>query len=334
MYIWPAFGLRVADSGSETTQHILQCTQSLESIQPGGAGHASSIRVRLLHAAVRRRIMNLARQRPGYYNVSALGIPINDLDCIATIGSFCATLVWISLPRQGIFMTQREVTDYVALWRYVAYLTGTPTEHFETPEKAKRIMEILLLHEIKPTETSKVLANNIIKSLANQPPGFASESFLQVTSRWLNGNELCDALGIGRPSIYYWALAMGQCFFFMTLCYTYRTVPYLDQRKIRVRQISCSRNTLTEEFDQALRRLFWQIIVNNKSGLGEETTFDFKYIPDFSRQTRMDDGLEPGLTNAGIEHRNLQAFGIGCILFVLVGLFVLKIVTVAYRAIA
>ncbi|KAL9122650.1 MAG: hypothetical protein Q9175_008374, partial [Cornicularia normoerica] len=131
----------VTDNGSETTQHILQCTQSLESIQPGGAGHASSIRVRLLDAAVRQRIMKLARQRPEYYDVKSGGIPINDLDCIATIGTFCATLIWISLPRQGIFMTQREVTDYVALWRYVAYLTGTPTKHFETPKKAKRVME-------------------------------------------------------------------------------------------------------------------------------------------------------------------------------------------------
>ena len=157
--------------------------------------------------------MKLARQRPEYYDVSVWGIPINDLDCIATIGSFSATLIWISLPRQGIFMRQCEVIDYVALWRYVAYLTGTPTEHFETPENAKRPMEILLLHEMKPTEISRVLANNIIKSLANQPPGFASESFLQVTSRWLNGNELRDALGIGRPSIYYWALTFGQCIF-------------------------------------------------------------------------------------------------------------------------
>lgn len=227
-------GSTITDDGSETTQHILQCTKSLESIQPGGAGHASSIRVRLLHAAVRQRIMKLARQRPEYYDVNAWGIPINDLDCVATIGTFCATLIWISLPRQGIFMTQREVTDYVALWRYVAYLTGTPTEHFETPQKAKYIMEVLLLHEIKPTETSRVLANNIIKSLAGQPPGFASEAFLQANSRWLNGDELSDALAIGRPSVYYWALAAGQCLFFMAICYTYRAVPYLDRRKIAV----------------------------------------------------------------------------------------------------
>lgn len=61
------------DNRSETTQHILQCTMSLESIQPGGEGHASSIRVRLLHAAVRQKIMKLAHQRPDYYNVKEYG---------------------------------------------------------------------------------------------------------------------------------------------------------------------------------------------------------------------------------------------------------------------
>lgn len=68
----------------ETTQHILQCTQSLEAIQPGGVGFASSIRVRLLHAAVRNRIMRLAEKHPSYYDVEKWGIPINDLDCVCS----------------------------------------------------------------------------------------------------------------------------------------------------------------------------------------------------------------------------------------------------------
>lgn len=67
---------------SETTQHILQCTKDLCSIQPGGAGHASSVRVRLLHAAVRQRISRLTQQNPGYYDVENYGVPINDLDCV------------------------------------------------------------------------------------------------------------------------------------------------------------------------------------------------------------------------------------------------------------
>lgn len=219
----------------ETTQHILQVTQSLESIKPGGVGHASSIRVRLLHAAVRRRILKLAAEKPSYYSVEEFGIPINDLDCIATIGTFSATLIWLGFPRQGIFIREQEVEDYIALWRLVAYYVGTPTDCFSTPAKAKRMMESLLISEIVPTETSKVLANNIILSLQGQAPTYASRDFLNANARWLNGNELADALGLGRPSLYYWALVAGQCIFFCVLCYTYRAIPYLDRRKIKVR---------------------------------------------------------------------------------------------------
>lgn len=218
----------------ETTQYILQCTQSLESIQPGGVGHVATIRVRLLHAAVRRRILALAKQKPTYYDVANFGIPINDLDSIGTISTFSSTLIWISLPRQGIFLRKQEIEDFIALWRYIAYLTGTPQEWFSTPENAKSIMESLLYYEISPTETSRILANNVIRSLEQQPPSFASRSMLEASSRLLNGDELCDALDLGRPGWYYWSLAVGQCLFFMAICYSHRAVPFLDRRKIAV----------------------------------------------------------------------------------------------------
>ncbi|KAF3355404.1 GPI transamidase component GPI16 [Verticillium dahliae VDG1] len=57
----------------ETFQHVLQVTSSLPAIQPHGDGFASTIRVRLLHAAVRRRILALAAQKPEYYSLGALG---------------------------------------------------------------------------------------------------------------------------------------------------------------------------------------------------------------------------------------------------------------------
>jgi hypothetical protein len=218
----------------ETTQHILQVTNSLESVKPGGAGHASSVRVRLLHAAVRRRIMKLAEERPDYYSVEEFGVPINDLDSIATIGTFSATLIWLGFPRQGIWLREQEIKDYLSLWRLVAHYMGTPTVHFETPERARKLMEALLISEIRPSETSKVLANNIILALQGQAPTFASRDFLNASARWLNGNDLADALGLGRPGLYYWALVAGQCLFFMGICYTYRSIPYLDRRKTKV----------------------------------------------------------------------------------------------------
>ncbi|KAI9820644.1 MAG: hypothetical protein M1827_005013 [Pycnora praestabilis] len=274
----------------ETTQHILQCTNSLDSIKPGGAGHASSLRVRLLHAAVRQRIMKLAQQRPDYYNIEEWGVPINDLDCIATIGTFSATLIWLSFPRQGIWLREQEVKDYVALWRLVAHYVGTPTKFFETPESARAVMESLLVSEINPTETSKVLANNIIRSLEAQPPTYASRDFLFANARWLNGNELADSLGLGNPNMYYWALVAGQCLFFMGLCYFYRAIPYLDKKKIA-----------------ALREIFYAVIVKHKTGLGEETNFEFKYIPEFHTTTELGEAQEVvGLKQPGVERRNLK----------------------------
>ena len=229
------FGVKVARHRMyETMQHILQVTKSLDSIKPGGAGHASSIRVRLLHAAVRRRILKLSHERPRYFDVEKLGVPINDLDSIATIGTFSATLIWLGFPRQGIWLRKQEIEDYLSMWRLVAHYVGTPTEYFATAEKAKCVMESILLSEIEPTETSKILANNIISSLQGQPPSYASRDFLNASARWLNGNDLADALGLGRPGLYYWALVAGQCIFFCCICYTYRSILYLDRRKIQV----------------------------------------------------------------------------------------------------
>jgi hypothetical protein len=134
----------------------------------------------------------------------------------------------------GIWMRQQEILDYIALWRLVAHYIGTPTQYFETPERAKAMMESLLISEIRPSETSKVLANNIILSLQGQPPAYASRDFLVASARWLNGDELADCLGLGRPSLYYKALVAGQCIFFVFICYTYRSIPYLDKRKLKV----------------------------------------------------------------------------------------------------
>ena len=276
----------------ETTQHILQCTKSLESIQEGGDGFASTIRVRLLHAAVRNRIFKLAETKPDYYDVKAWGIPINDLDSMATISTFSATLIWISLPRQGIYMRQQEKVDYVALWRYIAYVIGCPSDHFDTPDKARRVMEALLLYEINPTPTSQILANNIIKSLEGQPPGYASADFLIACARWMNGNELCDRLGLARPSYYYWALLAGQCLFFCVFCYGYRMVPSWDRNHIEL-----------------LKKVFYNIIVHTKYGLkGEETTFDFKYVPEYSTITEMGECEEEKATYSAVERRKHRLF--------------------------
>jgi hypothetical protein len=292
----------------ETTQHILECTQSIPSIQPGGDGFASSLRVRLLHASVRRRILDLTTTHPNYYNIAQNGIPINDLDSIATIGTFSATLLYLSLPRQGIFVSRREEEDYIALWRLIAHYTGTPTSPFSTPQRAKIVMESLLMNEINPTPTSRILARNIITALHDTPPTHASREFLEASARWLNGNELCDALGLGRPGVYYWALVAGQCLFFMSVTYFYRAFPGLDRRKIEL-----------------LKDVFWKVIVEGKYGLGgDKAVFEMRYRPEIGLLTEVGEKVDgggkgegdgngkiggPGEVGVSVERRSLRTLG-------------------------
>lgn len=300
----------------ETTQHILQCTKSLESIQPGGDGWASTLRVRLLHVAVRQRILALAKSKPDYYNTAEWGVPINDIDSIGTIVTFSSSLIWLSLPRQGIYLRQQEIEDYIALWRYIGHLIGCPTDgFFDTPLHAKRMMEALLLYEIHPTPTSRILANNVIKSLEGQPPGYASADFLIASARWLNGNDLCDELGLARPSAYYWSLMAGQCLFFCFFCYTYRSIPSLDKKKIAM-----------------LKKVFYEIIVNTKYGLkGQESKFEFKYVPEYSTITEMGECEEEKAEYSAVERRNFRTFliavgcmGLGAIVAARVGLGIVR----------
>jgi ER-bound oxygenase mpaB/B'/Rubber oxygenase, catalytic domain len=278
----------------ETTQHVLQVTMSPESLQPGGAGFISSVRVRLLHAAVRSRIRALAAADPGYFDISTWGLPISDLDAAATIGTFSATIVWLALPRQGIIPTAQEEADYMALWRYVGYLVGAPDAPLRSVASARRFMESLLMREIAPSDTGRALAANTLAGLSYAPPQRASPVFLHALTHWLNGHQLADALGVPRAPWYYTLLVAGQCWGFMLVCYSHRAIPALDRRKIK-----------------ALRRVFWNVIVTGKTGLGEEAVFEFKYIPQLGKSTNKNSALkrtsEGGLWSkeGGVEWRSL-----------------------------
>lgn len=219
----------------ETLQHILQVNNTVAGMKPGGDGHISCVRVRLLHSSVRKRILSLVDQNPEYYDVDKYGTPVNDLDCIGTINTFCSAVVWLGLPRQGIYPSQQETDDYIALWRLVAYYMGTPTDPLESTEKARAMMESLLISEIDPTETGKVLAKNILIGLENTAPAFASKEFMEAMTRLLNGDQLADELDIPRSNLYYRMLIWGYCFWVMVVSYIVPKIYFIDRIAISVR---------------------------------------------------------------------------------------------------
>lgn len=256
-------------------------------MKPGGEGCVSSVRVRLLHSCVRQKVMSLAEEQPDYYDVKKHGIPVNDLDCIGTIGTFCSSVAWMGLPRQGIYLRDDEIVDYIALWRLVAYYMGTPTDPFESPVKAKAMMESMLVSEFDPTSIGKVLAQNIILGLENTAPSYASKGFMEAITRRLNGDQLSDGLGIPKPNLYYRLLVWGYCFWVTGMALVIPKIHFLDRLMISVSlryqlTLTCFR-LLTQL--KLRRKNFRRLILDEKAGLGAESKFDFKYIPTLRRTT-------------------------------------------------
>lgn len=198
-------------------------------MKPGGEGQISTIRVRLLHSTVRLRILSLVNQKPDYYDVAKYGTPVNDLDCIGTINTFCSSVVWLGLPRQGIYLSQQEIEDYIALWRLVAWYMGTPTDLFVDTQTAKATMESLLISEIDPTDVGRVLAKNIILGLENTAPAYASKEFMEALTRLLNGERLSDELEIPRSSLYYRVLIWGYCFWVSGTSFIIPRIHFIDR---------------------------------------------------------------------------------------------------------
>ncbi|KIV99040.1 uncharacterized protein PV09_09215 [Verruconis gallopava] len=249
----------------ETTQHTLDVHKDLKSLQPGGDGWESSIRVRLLHSSVRRRIMALAREKPEYYDKIVDGVPINDMDSIITMNDFSSLVMYLGLPRQGIYPSKQEIADYLATWRYICYIMGTPDFFLETPESAKAMMESIFLSEVKPDEQAGVISNNMINALVGQAPSYASRGFLQAMVYWLNGKEIARSLEIEAPSLYHTSLVAGQCWLFMLLTYPRRFTPtFIDDR-----------------INEATKKKIYDALVHNKEkgALGYKAKFTFKWIP-------------------------------------------------------
>ncbi|KAI0867401.1 hypothetical protein GGS24DRAFT_485765 [Hypoxylon argillaceum] len=244
----------------ETFQWLLQVTESLPAIRPGGAGHISTVRIRLLHSSVRQRILKMVQSRPEYFDVETYGVPVNTLDSIHSIATFCCNHMWLQLPRMGIFPTDQEKEDYIALFRYLGYLLATPDEYFATVDQAKATMESMLVHELKVTKTSQVVCFNFIKSLVDLPPFNVSKEFIEAGSRVLNGDELCDQLEMSHPGWDSYACFKGHCWLVSTLARAQRLSPSIDKWMI-----------------EHWKHLLHSTVI--QSGLKGASKFDFKYIP-------------------------------------------------------
>ncbi|KAJ5971062.1 uncharacterized protein N7479_000980 [Penicillium vulpinum] len=236
----------------ETFLWLLQVTMDLDSIKPGGEGHTSTVRVRLLHATVRSRMLKLMDQDPTYFDESKYGAAVNMRDSIHATAIFCCMPLFRQLPKIGIQPHPREMEDYLALFRYIAYVMGTPDSFFKGTEQSKATMESIMMCEPEPTESSKSIGANFVTAIQDYPGVNVSKPMLEVGCRVLNGEELGDKMGFSRPRTFYRVSFRGWCQLLVFITVLQRLSPAFDRilMKAKVKAVRARQRVWGVDFER------------------------------------------------------------------------------------
>jgi hypothetical protein len=175
----------------------------------------------------------LTASKNGYFDLQEHGVPINFADSMHSIATFGCNPIWLQLPRLGITPTPQEAEDYMALFRYVGYVIGTPHECFRSATTGKACMESIemILH---PTDKSKVLGHNFIECLKNIPPLNLSRPFIEAGTRVINGEGHGDLIGISRPGILSYCQFYGLCATLRGMAFVQRVSPRFEDYLVAV----------------------------------------------------------------------------------------------------
>jgi hypothetical protein len=171
-----------------------------------GVGFKYSVRVRLVHCAVRFGISRSPKWRWNDW-----GMPVTNTDLFLTTSRvFCANVVE-ALGRLGIRYTDREKDDIFALWRYIGHVMGVPEElNFVDRQDSLTRNAIVEAVEREPDEANRILLHSLIGYSTKNTDGYQpippallnrmTQRQKIVMSygliRHLTGDEFCESMHI------------------------------------------------------------------------------------------------------------------------------------------
>jgi hypothetical protein len=160
-------------------------------LAPGRRGHQALLRVRLLHAFVRRHV------RAGF-DVATLGEPVNQADMLHTLLLFSHVLVR-GIETLGARVSDDEKESFLHLWRYAGFMLGVDERILpRTREEEAHVYALIRAREYAPDDGSRRLAHAVLKALAGEPPFFLTERALHEIARRLTGDALADDMYLMR----------------------------------------------------------------------------------------------------------------------------------------
>lgn len=168
-----------------------------------GDGFAATVRVRIMHAVVRR----LLRQS-GEFDERRWGLPINQHDMAATTLLFSLSFL-DGVRACGFQITEQEAADYLHLWRYNGYVIGVEPELLCASEaQARRMSECIELTQHDPDADARSLVDALVESPLHQAGSDPEAQAMARRQVWLGygftrtllGETMADKLDLPRTA--------------------------------------------------------------------------------------------------------------------------------------
>lgn len=182
---------------AETGRYVHEVARP-RSLRRDGEGFAITVKVRLMHAQVRRLV-----RRSGKWQSDAWGEPVNQHDMLGTALVFSVAMI-DGLRQLGFRLSDDEVHGYIQLWRYASHLMGLDHELlFSTEREGRRLGDIIAALQGPPDEDARALVAALFSSGLGDPKSRAEAIFLrgyrrfvQGLSRGFVGDELADGVAL------------------------------------------------------------------------------------------------------------------------------------------
>jgi hypothetical protein len=189
------------------TARFVHATCTPGGLRRYGEGFAITVRVRVMHAQVRRMI-----RRGGKWREDLWGAPINQHDMAATTLLFSSVFV-NGLRTLGLTVSPDEAAAFLQLWRYGGYLMGVDPELLCGSEaEAARLTAVIAATQGPPDDDARALTDALLslpmqlaRTDAQRRRALERRRFSQAVCRALLGDALADGLHLPRSP---WRLAV------------------------------------------------------------------------------------------------------------------------------
>lgn len=158
--------------------------------RPGNLAHDNLVRVRLIHAFVRRSMLKRGDWKPEW------GHPVNQEDYAGTLMMFSHVYAR-SLRVLGVPLSEDELDAIHQVWQYCGYLLGVdPALLTANRTEEAHLYTWITTRQFRPDSDSRALTHSLLAAMASHPPFFFPLEGLQALSRAMLGDRLADAMAL------------------------------------------------------------------------------------------------------------------------------------------